>query len=163
MNEQDIIRLLFGLTDKRKFPYQLANSFIYSWECDFWTMTSSGETREFEIKISRNDFFADAKKEKHKLTDGANFFYYVCPKDMIGPEEIDKRYGLIYICESGSVELKRRPARLNANGFVDWRKLANKMYSKWYILWKQKWIDKEINLEEYRDGFNLQLLQSDTI
>lgn len=163
MTEQEIIKRLSLWTDNRKFPYQLPNSFIYSWECDFWTMTSGGETREFEIKISRSDFLADFKKEKHKVTVGANFFYYVCPKDMIKVGEIDKKYGLVYIWETGFVEVKRRPTRLNENVFEDWRKLANKMYTKWYTLWKQKWINEEISIDEYHNGFNTELLQNESL
>jgi hypothetical protein len=161
LTEQDIIKSLSLWTDNRKFPYQLPNSFVYAWECDFWTMTSGGETREFEIKISRSDFLADSKKDKHKVDTGANFFYYVCPKDLIKLSEVNKKYGLIYIWETGFVEIKKRPVRLNNNVFDRWKMLANKMYSKWYLIWKQKWIEKEISHSEYRDGFNMQLFESE--
>ncbi len=48
--------------------YKLFNVFMYGWECDFFSMTSSGYAVEVEIKVSRSDFFADfKKKDKHKL------------------------------------------------------------------------------------------------
>lgn len=162
MSELDIIKQLSLWTDNRKFPYQLPNSFMYSWECDFWTMTGAGETREFEIKISRNDFFADSKKVKHGAGDGANFFYYVCPKDLIRPEEINKNYGLIYVWKTGFVEVRKRPVRLNDRVFDRWQMLANKMYNKWSRMWKQKWIEEEISHDQYCEGFNMELLESET-
>jgi hypothetical protein len=36
------------------------------WECDMLTITRAGYVHEFEIKISRADFHADFKKEKHQ-------------------------------------------------------------------------------------------------
>lgn len=47
--------------------YQLFNSYIYDWECDYYSRSKSGYDYEVEIKVSRSDFFADFKKEKHKL------------------------------------------------------------------------------------------------
>lgn len=162
LTEMAIIKKLSHWTDDRKFPWQLAMSFIYKWECDFWTMTNSGETREFEIKISRSDFLADAKKEKHKSTEGANFFYYVCPVNLIKKEEIDSRYGLIYVgrqYEGGEpiVTVVKKPRRLHNNEFDRWKILANKMYWKFRELWRSKYIDKEISIKEYWEGFNIQL------
>lgn len=164
MTEADIINTLSRNTDERRFPWQLANSFVYQWECDFWTMTASGETREFEIKISRGDFFCDAKKEKHSRTDGANYFYYVVPDGLVKKEEVDKRYGLIYVRESSirnTIELIRKPTRLHDHEFSNWKILANKMYWKFRDLWREKWIKKEITRDEYFEGFNIRLLEHD--
>jgi len=47
--------------------YQLYNSYVYGWESDYYSQTRSGYSYEVEIKISRSDFFADFKKEKHKV------------------------------------------------------------------------------------------------
>lgn len=47
--------------------YELCNSYVFSWECDFFSISDSGYTYEVEIKLSRGDFFADFKKEKHKV------------------------------------------------------------------------------------------------
>jgi len=153
MTEKDIIVKLASSLDNRKFPFQVPNAFIYSWECDYWAMTSEGETREFEIKTSRSDYFNDAKKDKHKSETGANYFYYVCPKSLIKHEEVDKRYGLIYVSDS-RVEIVKKPRRLNDNKFAQWKMLAHKMYWKWASLWLQKYRDKEISRSEYINGFN---------
>lgn len=38
------------------------------WECDLFEVTKAGYAREYEIKISRSDFKADADKRKIKWT-----------------------------------------------------------------------------------------------
>lgn len=157
MTEASIIKILSHWIDERKFPWQLANSFVYDWECDYWTMTSGGETREFEIKISRSDFLIDAKKSKHTSTKGANYFYYVCPENLFTIHEVDKRYGLIWIKHNDQLEIKRKPTRLHSNKFDKWEILANKMYWKFRTLWREKYIAKEITRHEYYEGFNFEL------
>lgn len=135
-------------------------SFIYKWECDYWTMTSGGETREFEIKISRSDFFTDAKKEKHSSDQGANYFYYVCPDGLIKSHEVDPRYGLIYIINKYGrdvAEVVKKPKRLHDRNFDKWQELAIKCYWKFHNLWREKYKLKEINFDEYREGFNISL------
>lgn len=47
--------------------YQLFNSYVFNWECDYFSMPASGFAYEVEIKISRSDFLADFKKDKHQL------------------------------------------------------------------------------------------------
>ena len=126
-------------------------------------MTKDGETREFEIKISRSDFLVDSKKKKHSAHEsGANYFYYVCPKGMINPSEIEKKYGLIYIWETGFVEVVKKPRRLNESIFENWKQIANKMYWKWENLWREKYYDKKISYDEYKSGFfNTELLTTE--
>lgn len=157
MTEFDIIKALAKSIDDRKFPFQCSRAFIYGWESDYWSMTESGETREFEIKISRADYFADAKKEKHiKQEAGANYFYYVVPEGLIKKEEVDQKYGLIYIV-NGRAQIEKKPRRLNSNEFTRWKMLASKFYWKYQSLWRAKYIDKEITREEYYYGLNLDL------
>lgn len=157
MTELTIVKKLAESIDERRFPWQLANSFVYSWECDYWTMTTGGETREFEIKISRSDYFVDAKKDKHKECNGANYFYYVCPANLIAKEEVDKKYGLIYVFENKPAEIIKKPQRLNNTKFEKWEALANKMYWKFRDLWREKYMAKEITHKEYFAGFNISL------
>lgn len=48
--------------------YILENSYVYDWESDFFSVTSSGYAIEVETKLSLSDFKADFKKEnKHKV------------------------------------------------------------------------------------------------
>jgi len=157
MDELFIIKKLARSIDDRKYPFQMPNAFIYAWECDYWAMDSSGICREFEIKISRADYFNDAKKKKHGTEKGANYFYYVCPKDLIKKEEVDGKYGLIYIWDTGYVEIVKKPRQLHANKFENWKMIANKMYWRFRQLWREKYIGKEISADEYFEGFNIGL------
>ena len=163
MTEQIIIKHLSSSIDESKFPFQLSNVFIYHWECDYWIMTAHGETREIEVKINRSDFFHDAKKQKHKEDNGANYFYYACPVGLILPEEVEKRYGLMYVHEIGRVDIVKKPRRLNSNTFDNWKGLASRMYWRYRELWKQKYINKEITRDEYFEGFNLKLEQNEQL
>lgn len=50
--------------------YKLANAFIFKsdWESDFFVQKDNGYSYEFEVKISRSDFFNDKKKvDKHLI------------------------------------------------------------------------------------------------
>ena len=52
----------------------------------------------FEIKISRADFLSDVRKQKYlKSMPFASKFYYVCPWDLIQPEEVPDGIGLYYV------------------------------------------------------------------
>lgn len=152
MTEEKIITCLCQRIDDRRFPFQLSNVFIYNWECDYWTMTTAGETREYEIKISRSDYFKDKAKAKHAGINGANFFYYVVPKGLIKKEEVDRRYGLIYVDEDGMLDIIKKAMRLNSNVFDGWKPLATKMYWRYRNLWRQALIDKQITYHEYLKG-----------
>jgi hypothetical protein len=157
MTEKSIVQELARWIDNREYPYQVPNAFIYGWESDYWALDVDGIAKEFEIKISRSDYFSDAKKEKHKSDNCANYFYYVCPKDLIKKEEVDKRYGLIYIWETGHLSVEKKPRRLHDHRFNNWQLLANKMYFRWRSIWCQKYLEKQITVSEFREGFNLDL------
>lgn len=49
-----------------------------------------------ESKISRADFWADLRKP-HRQAGGIGVYrFYICPSDMIHPEELPARWGLLY-------------------------------------------------------------------
>lgn len=102
-------------------------------ECDLFEATKSGYWNEYEIKVSRSDFFADAKKgncrnnswtspgitlgNKHKILAerdrGPNRFYFVTAKDIVGPEDIPEWAGWFEarsesLSSVGMVGLKKR-------------------------------------------------------
>lgn len=96
-------------------PYTIANFSSGGYhEADVLAISRAGVVTEFEIKMSRGDFFADFKKTtKHSLfetvfkkqTQGnlpvlassiPNKFYYACPKGLIKPQEVPEYAGLIY-------------------------------------------------------------------
>lgn len=56
--------------------YKLANAFIFKrdWESDFFVQKQNGYAYEFEVKISRSDFFNDKKKvEKHLILETGKY------------------------------------------------------------------------------------------
>lgn len=151
MTENDIIEHLSMFIDSRKYPFQLHRSFMEQWEADYWAMDQKGVTREYEIKISRSDYRKDVLKDKHKWMGekGPNYFYYVCPTDLIKIEEVDNRYGLIYVSEHGYCKIVKRPLKLHPRLFDNWKHLAVKMYWKWWKLWKEKRYANLITRAEY--------------
>lgn len=52
----------------KKFPhnkFDICEAFVYPEESDFLTINRNNYTHEFEVKVSRSDFWADFKKKKH--------------------------------------------------------------------------------------------------
>lgn len=91
------------------------------WECDVFEMTQAGFFREYEIKLTRSDFKADAKKIRERWNggivdgrlamnktmkhdrigqpEGPSQFFYVCPRGLIKREELPPWAGLIDVVE----------------------------------------------------------------
>lgn len=100
--------------------YHLYNSYVYRWECDYYSRSKSGKDYEVEIKLSRGDFFADFKKDKHRIFDSLMMplanntklphrFYYACPEGLIRINEIPHYAGLIEIRGYTAYEVKKAP------------------------------------------------------
>lgn len=79
---------------------------------DVWVMNRSW-TRlcftAYEIKVSRNDFKQDNKW--HSYLPLCNQLYFVCPKGMIGVEEVPDGVGLKYCTESRALTVKKAAHR----------------------------------------------------
>lgn len=58
----------------------------------------SGCSAIIEAKVSRADFFADAKKpERMEAGAGLGIYrFYICPEGLIRPEELPPKWGLLY-------------------------------------------------------------------
>lgn len=157
MSEQEIIKILSGWLDTRKYPFQMANAFFYGWECDYWALDNGGIAREFEIKISRSDFLGDSKKHKHENPEnGANYFYYVTPENLVKADEIPRPYGLIWVCHGGLLSIVKKPRQLHTGKFCRWRDLARKSYFRYREVMLEKLGAKEITRQEYRDSLLLE-------
>lgn len=100
------------------------NKYAFGWECDVLAITKSGYSVEYEIKLSRSDFLADASKSwyehngrryrksdlrfingeptevfKHDLLKegkGPNRFVYVMPRGLVELEEIPDHAGVVF-------------------------------------------------------------------
>lgn len=59
-----------------------------------------------EVKISRSDFLADAKKPHRNgsVIGLGNWRYYLCPEGVIRPDEIPTNWGLLYVNNRGHIK-----------------------------------------------------------
>lgn len=131
MTEKRLQDALYHFRNKHRHTYIVPNA-VMSWgEVDLLTVTPAGLVIEHEIKISRGDFKADARKTlKHFSLSGEaslpfgdsgrssrscpNYFFYVVPNDLIGVEEIPVYAGLIYVSAGGWCEVKKNAPRLHS-------------------------------------------------
>ena len=91
-------------------------NFLLPYECDVVSLSNSDYLTEYEIKVSRSDFFADFKKGANRYMPKhvalkqrevyyggstykqiANRFYFVVPEDLVRKEEVPDYAGLIYV------------------------------------------------------------------
>jgi len=114
-------------------------NYFFAGELDVICLHKSGYVSEFEVKVSRSDFKADAKKSKWKWYEDVrlqkdfahcpNYFYYVCPvingKPLIGLSDVKDYHGLIHIIDGIPVLIKK--AKLIHKHKHDTIKLLNKM------------------------------------
>lgn len=84
-------------------PCENVKFLISNFEHDVLSINWSWYLTEFEVKISKSDFKADFSKrktpyyQKRNPRFTPNYFYYVCPKDLIKLEDIPDYAWLIYI------------------------------------------------------------------
>lgn len=133
--DQIILHLLkYG----RKNPSEimLANIQMFMYEMDVFKLMSNGYVVEYEVKISRSDFFNDFKKNhgrynqppvyKHQdLADGkaANRFFFVTTKGLVTKEEVPYYAGLMYFDDGKICTIKPAPL-IHRKPFDDYRSLA---------------------------------------
>jgi len=96
-------------------------------EMDVASLSKSDMLLEFEVKISRSDFLADKNKgKKYGLPKFEmyskclgyeercpNYFYYVCPENLISIEEIPLFAGLFYYNSNKEIKLIKSPKRIH--------------------------------------------------
>lgn len=119
LTARDIQRRL--IADRYQRNFVMPNYTPLNWfECDVFELTQAGFFREYEIKLTRSDFKADAEKVKYKWEitagrfdrsigvkkhdrlhnadpHGPSRFYFVVPRGLITEKEIPIWAGLI-IC-----------------------------------------------------------------
>lgn len=114
-------------------------NYLFAGELDVCSVSKAGYVHEFEVKVSRADFKADAKKRKWHYYDYAheaskqawfikapNYFTYVCPEGMIKPEELKPWQGLIYLLPDNSIQVVKKSTIIHKVKF-DLPKLLTKM------------------------------------
>jgi hypothetical protein len=138
--------LLHLLKHGRKDPSEIMipNFYCHSYEMDLFKLTKNGYIVEYEVKISRADYFNDFKKSfklynqpevfKHQnLEQGrsANRFTFVVPEGLIEIKEVPKYAGLMYYYNdvyNGTKIITIKPAPLlHRNEFQDFKSLATSL------------------------------------
>ena|GEM_PF-2136521 len=97
-------------------------NYFFAGELDVVSVNGNCYVSEFEIKVSRSDFKADAKKRKWNLYDNPykgtsfnhvpNYFTYVCPPGLIKEEDLKPYMGLIYV-SGEEITIIRKPKAIH--------------------------------------------------
>lgn len=121
--------------------YMVENVFIfrYDWESDFFVVKQNGYCYEFEIKISRVDYFNDFKKlNKHEILSSKkeadlkpHKFYYIMPKDLISVNDIPEYAGLMYIDDLQQITTVKEAPFIHKGDVKLSASLCPKFYSRW--------------------------------
>ncbi len=96
-------------------------------EMDVASLSKNNMLSEFEVKISRSDFLADRNKRKkyglskfemYRMPEGyeercPNYFYYVCPENIISINEIPLFAGLFYCNSENVITLIKSPKKIH--------------------------------------------------
>ena len=145
-SEWKIQLMLYSKFEKIR-SFTLPNMLLQTGEADMISMTSAGYMYEYEVKISKADFKADAKKVyKHfrfkdqppsTLDNGCfipNYFSYVCPADMIRVDEVPEYAGLFY-ADRGIICVKK-PVKLHKiiYGDKEINALLRRLYYRYWNL-----------------------------
>lgn len=111
------------------------NYYYGMYECDVFKVTPAGIVSEYEIKISKEDYLQDFKKnrggvKKHERmleTDECpNKFYFVYPAGMVEVATVPKYAGVL-VYERGSITCIRPAKRLHKRNFTKWDILARNL------------------------------------
>lgn len=78
------------------------------WECDVFELTKAGYFREYEIKVTRGDFFRDAEKARTRLGSGllSTATKY---EDMTNPAQANRPTRFWYVTPPGLLKLDEVP------------------------------------------------------
>lgn len=130
--------ILHLLKHGRKDPSEIMipNFFHFMYEMDCFKLTKKRLVVEYEVKISRADYFSDFKKNrkpwnsdpiyKHQeLAAGrsANRFFFIVPKDLVSVGEVPYYAGLMYF-DDGKIETIKPAPLIHKREFTDYQALA---------------------------------------
>lgn len=120
----------------------ISNVYYYEWESDFLIIDLDNQVTEFEIKVSKWDYLADAKKyAKHEalarldIDRIPNRFYYAVDKKTAESIEVPEYAGLVVIHENGMakmLKIVKKAADLHREVIQGegWENIAIKLYNK---------------------------------
>lgn len=102
MNERDLQHAVYDYRHQiQAYPLMVPNVYHFYWESDLLYVSNTGYLSEFEIKLTKSDFRADAKKFKHHYlgtpNSGLKEFWYVVPTGLVDIEDVPDHAGLMYV------------------------------------------------------------------
>jgi hypothetical protein len=140
VDTNEIKKYLMGFV-KGGYDVVLPN-FFFGWsECDVFRITEADFVVEYEIKVSKTDFYADFKKEgrndctKHNnLKKGIgdycpNRFFFVVPEGLITIDEVPEYAGLLYY-SNGWFSLKKNARLLHKRRFDDYKSICHTLSNR---------------------------------
>src|ERR1044072_3027829 len=106
---------------------------------DFFKLSQAGVLTEYEIKISRSDYFSDFDKKRSYHDNGkhekmkqrickANKFYFVVPDGLIKEDEVPEYAGLLTY-DRGSIRTIKNAPVLHKNKY-EGKELVSKLASR---------------------------------
>lgn len=77
----------------------------------------AGTTQLIEVKISRSDFLSDKKKfwRKNPQYGIGVFRSYLCPVNLIYPNELPRFWGLLWVDDKGQITIIKEPEAQSCN------------------------------------------------
>lgn len=139
MNQSSLTEAKIQLILATKFMKQgcvcVPNCGAFGWEADLLRLTRSLSCVEYEIKITKADFRADAQKRwKHQLLSQPrkaredrsfvpNYFWYCAPAGVIPAVELPAYAGLLEVADDGSLYPLKSAPRLH-RGVLGFREAA---------------------------------------
>lgn len=136
-------KTITGILIKRFFRNNLVELNNYFWteyECDILSITTSQRPIEIEIKTSRSDFYADAKKQKWKNPLKVWKHFYIMPDNIYDDSLIERlpnhNSGILTIIEdNGKFYInQKKPAtviadiKISPTKLVDMMRIINQRY-----------------------------------
>lgn len=77
---------------------------------DLLNLSWDDSVQIIELKSCREDFLADHKWENY--LNYCNKFWFMCPKNVILPEELPKNIGLIWVNDAGVFDIRKKAYKL---------------------------------------------------
>lgn len=117
-------------------PHVLTNVYIFNWESDVFALSKSGIATEIEVKVSRSDYLADFKKQKHEFMKRPeeatirmpNRFYFACPEGMVFADEVPAYAGLIYTTQGNWYKVIKKAPIIHRTRYDFDKDLLSKYY-----------------------------------